>query len=72
MVKLATSLLQENLIGPIHLFIDLCSFLQVVFEGVRGRGSLSDIAIDDVLVTTGPCTSPGEHSFYHYIVYEQT
>ncbi|KAL8608892.1 hypothetical protein ACOMHN_065230 [Nucella lapillus] len=33
------------------------------FEGVLGRGVASDIAIDDVNVTTGSCASPGECNF---------
>ncbi|ESO97870.1 hypothetical protein LOTGIDRAFT_152977 [Lottia gigantea] len=36
---------------------------QLVFEGVVGDGYRSDIAIDDLNVTTGSCQNPGECSF---------
>ncbi len=33
--------------------------MQVVFEGVRGTGARSDIAIDDVSVARGECANRG-------------
>ncbi|XP_078334103.1 MAM and LDL-receptor class A domain-containing protein 1-like [Crassostrea virginica] len=36
---------------------------QVAFEGVRGTGFLSDIAIDDVSIVNGTCQSPGSCDF---------
>lgn len=41
-------------------YLKIAIFLwQVVFEGVRGRGQRSDIAIDDVKVVSGECVAPG-------------
>ena len=34
--------------------------LQVVFEGVIGNGYQGDIAIDDISVMNGKCSSPGK------------
>jgi hypothetical protein len=36
----------------------------VVFEGVRGSGIKGDIAIDDITVTPGSCTSAGNVYLY--------
>lgn len=30
-------------------------YLQLVFEGIRGSGTRSDVAIDDVSVSDGAC-----------------
>lgn len=48
--------------------------LQLEFEGVLGGGDTSDIAIDDVNVTPGPCVAPGKQpvqlwqSYMNYLV----
>ena len=34
----------------------------IMFEGIVGNGFTSDMAIDDVSVTAGSCTLPGEKS----------
>ncbi|XP_067654295.1 MAM and LDL-receptor class A domain-containing protein 1-like isoform X2 [Haliotis asinina] len=36
---------------------------QMVFEGVRGSGYESDIALDDVSFTVGACSNPGDCTF---------
>ncbi|CAH3118157.1 unnamed protein product [Pocillopora meandrina] len=35
----------------------------VVFEGVRGSGAKSDIAIDDISMSSGHCPNPGDCNF---------
>ena len=45
--------------GKCLLFVknlDFSLFLQLVFEGIRGNGIRSDIAIDDVKITNGACS----------------
>ena len=36
----------------------------MVFEGVRGSGIMGDIAVDDITVTPGSCTSAGNVYLY--------
>ena len=36
---------------------------QFVFEGIRGQGYQGDIAIDDIKLTKGACSSPGSCNF---------
>ena len=36
-----------------------CFILKVVFEGIRGNGARSDIAIDDISVANGACVAHG-------------
>ena len=38
-------------------------FGQIVFEAVRGKGTLGDIAIDDIRLRDGPCTPFGDCNF---------
>lgn len=38
-------------------------FLQLVFEGIIGNGYQSDIAIDDVLISSGSCGNLGDCDF---------
>ena len=36
---------------------------QIIFEGITGTSYRGDIAIDDVMVTDGPCPDPGNCDF---------
>lgn len=44
-------------------FISEVFFLQLVFEGIIGNGYQSDIAIDDVLISSGSCGNLGDCNF---------
>lgn len=52
------ALLLFNVVSRLDLFVFIS---QAVFEGVRGGGSRSDIAIDDVSMTSGECSAAGEY-----------
>lgn len=39
------------------------SWLQLVFEAIRGSTYSSDIAIDDFKITAGPCPAPASCNF---------
>ena len=56
----ATKAINNNCIMRQSVRTDLFdALLQVVFEGIRGGGSKSDIAIDDISVASGQCAAPG-------------
>lgn len=38
-------------------------FLQIIFEGIRGNGYQSDIALDDVMILPGKCKPIGYCDF---------
>ena len=40
-----------------------CFFFKIVFEGIRGSGYRGDIAIDDVKMASGPCSTIGTCNF---------
>ena len=44
------------------LNIDTQEVFVIIFEGIHGNGSNSDIALDDIMLTPGTCAG----NFYHY------
>ena len=37
--------------------------LQIIIEGIRGKGYASDVALDDVKITSGGCPAFDEREF---------
>ncbi|UJR31098.1 hypothetical protein I4U23_018606, partial [Adineta vaga] len=54
---------QGNLWRPARATIKTTGKFQVVFEGVVGPGFTGDISIDDVSISSGPCSPPGSCTF---------